>query len=489
MTNDNISRRKFLKSSIYAGMALSVPLTSCHLQTAKRSTQTPKDKPNLIVILSDDQGYADVGCYGAKGFTTPVLDRMTREGVRFTTFYAAPWCSPSRASLLTGCHYQRVGVTCPLNDPAIGLHPGEITIAEHLKEQGYATALIGKWHLGLHESMSPIAQGFDYFSGIPLSHIRHGKTEHTDGPTAYYRRQWRRMVPGREDEVEFEPDDALFTQRITKDSLKFIRAKKDKPFFLYMSHAQVHHEVLASKDFKGKSQKGVWGDSVQELDFSVGEVLKTLRKLGIEDDTLVIYVSDNGPQHPDGSAKPLSGLKGDTLEGGLRVPCIMRWPGKIPEGIVCDETASIMDIFPTFARLIGSDMPQDRVIDGKDIWPLMTEAGAKTPHQAYYYYRGSYGEFQKGTDTSATLTGVRSGPWKLHLGKNGKWALYNLETDVGERKDCSKQHPEMREQLEKLLEQARADLGDKGTRGDGARPLGKVSEEEGMRIGKKYRGL
>lgn len=248
-----------------------------------------------------------------------------------------------------------------------------------------------------------------------------------------------------------------------------------------MSHAQVHYEVLASKDFKGKSQKGAWGDSVQELDWSVGEVLKTLHKLGIEENTLVIYASDNGPQHPDGSAKPFSGRKGDTLEGGLRVPCIMRWPGKIPEGIVCDETASIMDIFPTFARLIDSNMPKDRVIDGKDIWQLMTEAGAKTPHQAYYYYRGSYGEFQEGNDISATLTGVRFGQWKLHLARNGKWGLYNLATDVGESKDCSKQHPEIREQLEKLLDQARADLGDKGTRGAGTRPLGRISKKEGLR--------
>jgi len=447
------------------------------------------DKPNLIIILSDDQGYADVGCYGAQGFKTPVLDQMSNEGVRFTSFYAAPWCSPARASLMTGCHYQRVGVTCPLNSPGIGLDADEITIAEHLKAAGYATALIGKWHLGLHESMSPIAQGFDYFSGIPLSQIRHGNTEHTDGPTAYYRRQWRKMVAGKEDEVEFNPDDTLFTQRITRESLDFIRANKDKPFFLYMSHAQVHYEVLASKEFRGKSQMGVWGDSVQELDWSVGEVLNTLRKLGIEDDTLVIYLSDNGPQHPDGSAKPLRGRKGDTREGGLRVPCIMRWPGKIPGGIVCDETASIMDIFPTFAQLIGSHMPTDRVIDGKNIWPLMTEVDAKTPHQAYYYYKGSYGKFQKGNDTSATLTGVRSGPWKLHLGKNKNWAMYNLETDIGEKKDCSEQHRQVRQRLEKLLDEARADLGDNGSRGAAARPLGKISKEEGQRISKKYRGL
>jgi len=447
------------------------------------------DKPNLIVILSDDQGYADVGCYGAQGFKTPVIDKMAEEGVRFTSFYAAPWCSPSRASLMTGSHYQRVGVTCPINHPQIGLHPDEVTIAEHLKADGYATALIGKWHLGLHESMSPIAQGFDYFSGIPLSHIRQSKTEHTDGPKAYYRRQWRTMQPGKKDVVEYNSDETLFTQRITNESLEFIRANRDKSFFLFMSHAQVHYEVLASKDFKGKSNKGVWGDAIQELDFSVGQILKTLRKLGIEDNTLVIFLSDNGPQHADGSAKPFRGLKGNTLEGGLRVPCVMRWPGKIPEGIVCDETASIMDIFPTFARLTGGDMPKGRVIDGKDIWPLMTKRNAKTPHKAYYYYRGNYGKFQKGDDASATLAGVRSGPWKLHLGSDGKWSLYHLKTDVSENKDCSKQYPRVRQRLEKLLDKAGEDLGDKGKKGSGARPLGKISKEEGLRIGRKYRGV
>ncbi len=458
---------------------------ACVAQAASKKT----DKPNLIVILSDDQGYADVGCYGAKDFKTPVLNKMAKEGVQFASFYAAPWCSPSRASLMTGCHYQRVGVTCPINHPEIGLRGDEITMAEQLKDEGYATALIGKWHLGLHESMMPVAQGFDTFSGIPLSHIRQSKTEHTDGPEAYYRRQWRTMAAGKEDEVEFNSDETLFTQRITHESLDFIKANKDKPFFLLMSHAQVHYEVLASKDFQGKSNKGAWGDAIQELDFSVGEVLKTLRKLGIEEDTLVIYVSDNGPQHVDGSAKPFSGRKGATLEGGLRVPCIMRWPGQIPEGIVCDQTASIMDIFPTFARRLGSDMPKDRVIDGKDIWPLMTDANAKTPHKAYYYYRGSYGEFQTGDDTSATLTGVRSGPWKLHLGRDGTWSMYNLKTDVGETEDCSQQHRYVRQRLEKLLDQARADLGDKGIRGINARSLGKVSEKEGHRIGRKYRGL
>jgi arylsulfatase A-like enzyme len=281
--------------------------------------------------------------------------------------------------------------------------------------------------------------------------------------------------------VEFDPDDTLFTQRITKESLEFIGANKDRPFFLYMSQAQVHREVLASREFQGKSDYGVWGDAVQELDWSVGEVLKTLRELGIDENTLVIYVSDNGPTIQEkGSALPLKGNKGSTWEGGLRVPCIMRWPGKIPAGIECDETASIMDIFPTFAKLIGTSMPPNRMIDGKDIWPLMTQAGAVTPHSAYYYYL-KFG-----------LMGVRSGPWKLHNSSrqgNAEWKLYNLETDIGETTDVSAENPEVLVRLEKLLGQARADMGDKGKKGSGARPLGKVSTEEGEQVKKKFRGL
>jgi arylsulfatase A-like enzyme len=435
------------------------------------------EKPNLIVILADDQGYADVGCYGAKGFKTPEVDRMAEQGVRFTSFYAAPWCSPARASLMTGTHHHRIGINRPLNGPAVGLHPDEITVAEHLKEEGYATALIGKWHLGLHESMSPVAQGFDLFSGIPLSHIRHGQTEHTDGPKAYCGRQWRRMAPGKDDEVEFDPDDTLFTQRITRESLEFISAHKDKPFFLFMSHAQVHREVLASKKFEGKSDYGVWGDAVQELDWSVGEVLKTLRELGIDEKTLVIYVSDNGPSpHEVGSAGPLKGKKGSTWEGGLRVPCIMRWPGKIPAGLECDEVASIMDIFPTFAKRIGTAMPAGRVIDGRDIWPMITgREGAKSPHEEYFYC------------SNKGLQGVRSGPWKLHL-VGGKAELFNLEDDIGEATDVSAKHPGQVKRLQELMEEARADMGAKPGGGANSRPLGTVSDEEGKRISKKFLG-
>lgn len=433
------------------------------------------EKPNLVVILADDQGYADVGCYGARRFKTPELDRMADQGIRFTDFYAAPWCSPARASFLTGTHFHRIGIVQPLNGPAVGLHPDEITLAEHLKVEGYTTALIGKWHLGLHETMSPIAQGFDFFSGIPLSHIRHGETEHTDGPTAYCGRQWRRMAPGSKDEVEFDPDDTLFTRRITRESVDFIRSNREKPFFLFMSHAQVHREVLASDRFRGTSDYGVWGDAVQELDWSVGEVLETLRDLGIDERTLVVYLSDNGPSpHEVGSARPLKGKKGSTWEGGSRVPCIMRWPGKIPAGIECGEVASIMDLLPTFAGRIGVAMPSDRVIDGKDIWPLMTgRKGAVSPHEAYFYC------------SKNGLQGVRSGAWKLHL-DDGRTELFHLERDVGETTDLSGEYPGIVRRLQELMEQARADMGDQAGGGANSRPLGTISDDEARRIRREF---
>ncbi len=443
---------------------------------SKNSSTDINPKPNLIVILTDDQGYSDVGCYGAKGFSTPNLDQMAERGIRFTDFYAAPTCSPARASLLTGTYANRIGINRPLNGPDIGLHPDEITIAEKLKEEGYATALVGKWHLGIPDEMSPVAQGFDYFSGIPLSHIRKGRTEHTHGPEAYYNRQWKTMGVGIETEVEYAPDETLFTQRSTAESLKFIKENHKQPFFLYLAHPQVHREVLSSEAFKGRSEVGRYGDSVEELDWSVGKILNLLKYLKIEKNTLVVFASDNGPWlnqgDESGSAIPLRGGKFSTWEGGVRVPCIMQWPGKIPTGTVSSEVAGMMDIFPTFMKHIGAKMPSDRVIDGKDIWPLITgQKDVKPPHNKFYYYNLGY------------LKGVRSGKWKLHRSDNN-WALFDLENDISESIDVSKDNPEVLARLHKYLEEARIDMGDKYekvngmmmTEGENSRPLGRLSE-------------
>lgn len=428
------------------------------LSVAAATTAHATEKPNLVIILSDDQGYADLGCYGAKDFATPNIDRMAEEGVRFTDFYAGPICSPCRASLLTGCYAQRVSIFVPENTANWGLHPDEITLAEHLRKEGYATALIGKWHLGLPDTMMPTAQGFDYFSGLPLSHIRHGATRQTAGEHAFYTRQWKRMGKGIESEVEYAPDEVQFTKRCTGEAVHFIEQNKDRPFFLFLAQPQVHKEVLASEAFAGWSKRGRYGDACEELDWSVGEVLGTLKKLGLDEKTLVMYASDNGAWlgmgDQSGTNTPLRGGKFSTFEGGIRVPCIMRWPGKIPAGTVCREVASVMDVFPTFAKLIGTSMPQDRVTDGKDIWPLMTaQPGASSPHETYYYH------------FMGNLSGVRCGKWKYAdiRGVNQKdpqWKLYDLENDIGETTDVSKDHPKVVARMKSLLDDAREDMGD-----------------------------
>lgn len=455
---------------VVKAIILVITLSSCGKNRNSSSESTLINKPNLIVILTDDQGYSDIGCFGAKGFKTPNLDQMAKGGVRFTDFYSAPTCSPARGSLLTGSYAQRIGIKVPLNGPDIGLHPDEVTIAESLKENGYTTALVGKWHLGLSDKMSPGAQGFDYFSGIPLSHIRDGITEHTDGPKAYYKRQWKKMGAGIKTEIEYAPDETLFTQRCTEEAIQFLKENYTSPFFLYLSHPQVHKEVLSSEEFKGRTEIGRYGDSIEELDWSVGEILKTLQSLEIDKNTLVVFTSDNGPWlnegDQSGTARPLRGGKFSTWEGGIRVPCIMRWPGKIPSGIESSEVVSIMDIYPTFMKQIVAKMPTDRVIDGKDIWPLMSgQKDAKSPHDAFYYYR------------RGQLEGVRSGKWKLHKSEQS-WALYDLENDIGERSDVSKSNPEVFARLQELLEGARMDMGDSymSIKGENVRPLGQLSK-------------
>ncbi len=361
--------------------------------------------PNFVIIFTDDQGYGDVGVYGATSFRTPNLDRMAAEGVRFTDFYvAAPVCTPSRAALLTGSHPVRVGlghrVLFPYSDT--GLHSDEITIAEILKERGYATGIIGKWHLGHHRKFLPTSQGFDHYFGIPYSN---------DMGNHNYRREKMISPPlpilRNEARVEQHPDQAQLTRRYTREAVRFIRDHKDEPFFLYLPHSMPHRPLAASARFQGRSALGLYGDVIEEIDWSVGEVLEALREAGIDEHTLVIFTTDNGATiqpwprrgYRSGSNGPLRGGKNTTWEGGMRVPCIMRWPGKIPAGRVQTELATAMDFLPTAANLAGAAMPTDRVLDGKDIWPLMSmQAGAETPHEAFSFYRDE------------RLQAVRSGP-------------------------------------------------------------------------------
>ena len=443
-----INRREFIQALGLGAAALTVP--GC----AKPTTR----KPNFVIIFTDDQGYADVGCFGAEGFETPHLDRMAAEGAKFTDFYsAAPVCTPARAALLTGCYSMRVSIPRVLFPrDNIGLNPDEITIADVLKTRGYATCCIGKWHLGHLPEFLPTRQGFDYYFGLPYSNDM--------SPLP--------LIEG-EETIELKPDQSQLTRRYTEKAVEFIKKNKDRPFFLYLPHTMPHVPLYVSDKFKGKSKQGLYGDVIMEIDWSVGEILETIKQLGIDEKTLVIFTSDNGPwlskgKH-GGSSKPLRDGKFATYEGGMREPCIMRWPGKIPAGAVCSEIATTMDFLPTFAKLAGAKVPTDRIIDGKDISALMTDPKAKTPYKALFYY------------FETQLGAVRSGQWKLILKrKRGKKmipaALYNLEQDIGEQNDVSAQHPAIVQRLAALADKIREDIGDSvtGVTGKNVRPHGRV---------------
>lgn len=405
--------------------------------------------PNVIIIFTDDQGYGDLGCYGSPLIRTPHLDRMAREGRRFTSFYSAnSVCSPSRAALLTGCYPTRVSVPDVLwPNSSHGLHPDEITIADLLKERGYATTCIGKWHLGDKPHMLPTRQGFDSYFGIPFSNDMFidpgmnlaGDILLREGMTVERIRKEKPQddwVPLMRDEevVEYPCDQTTLTRRYTEEAVKFIRANRSKPFFIYLPHTMPHIPLFASDKFKGTSERGLYGDVIEEIDWGVGEILNVLKELELDERTLVIFTSDNGPwdlsDGRGGSAGPLRGYKFETYEGGMRVPCIMRWPGKIPANTVSFEVAGTIDLLPTIARLAGAGVPDDRVIDGKDIWPLMSgTADARTPHDAYFYYQGNQ------------LEAVRSGNWKLR--RVGAAELQSVQEKASQLKDLAPKHREL----------------------------------------------
>ncbi|MDA1314880.1 MAG: sulfatase [Acidobacteria bacterium] len=435
--------------------------------------------PNVVIVFADDQGYGDVGVYGAKEFRTPNLDRMASEGVRFTSFYvAAPVCTPSRAALLTGSHPVRVGLGNRVLFPysTTGLHPNEVTVAEILRSRGYATGIVGKWHLGHHTKFLPTRQGFDTYFGIPYSNDmgnhRYARENFVAPPLPILRD---------EEIIEQQPDQTQLTRRYTEEAIRFIRDNKDRPFFLYLPHSMPHWPLAASERFAGHSKLGIYGDAIEELDWSVGEILKTLGELGIDRRTLVIFTSDNGATlapwqrrgYRPGSNGPLRAGKNTTWEGGMRVPAIMRWPGRIPAGLVQDELATAMDILPTIAKLTGAEAPRGRILDGKNIWPLMSgEAGARTPHEAFHYYRDE------------RLQAVRSGPWKLHVYRP-EWGdgagdhqalLFNLDEDIGENVDVAGANADVVTRLLALAEKAREDLGDAATgrQGRNVRPVGRL---------------
>ena len=463
MHDRNFSRRGFIKTLGFGAAAMAAP----GLLRGQAAKAAPA-KPNFIIIYCDDLGYGDIGCFGSKKHRTPNVDRMAAEGTRMTSFYVTSGvCTPSRSSLMTGCYPRRVNmhqdargawVLFPVS--AKGLHNDEITIAEVLKAAGYATACVGKWHLGDQPQFLPTRQGFDFYYGIPYSND-----------------MTRKGIPlpmlRNEKVIEAPVDQSTVTQRYTKEVIGFIEANKDKPFFVYLPHTMPHNPVNSSPAFKGKSANKGYGDCVEEIDWSAGEILKALKRLGLDDNTLVLFTSDNGAASRWGGGNaPLSGFKGTTMEGGMRVPCVVRWPGKVPAGKTCDELAITMDLLPTFAKLAGAKPPGDRIIDGRDIWPLLSgAAGARTPHEAFYYYYRDQ------------LQAVRSGKWKLHLprtdkkgGQTSKLAtkLFDLDADIAEANDRAAENPDVVKRLLALADKARADLGDRDKPGANQRPAGMV---------------
>ncbi len=424
--------------------------------------------PNVVLVFTDDQGYADVGCYGAQGFQTPYLDRMASEGVRFTDFYVAqPICGASRAALLTGCYPNRIGLTgAPDHNARHGIHENEVTLAELMKSQGYATAIYGKWHLGHLPPFLPTRHGFDDYFGLPYSNDMW--PFHPERPEDYPDLP---LLEG-ETTVGFNPDMNRLTTWYTERAVRFIESNHDRPFFLYLSHSMAHVPLGVSERFRGRSEQGLYGAVMMELDWSMGEILQTLKRLQLDEQTLVIFTSDNGPwvSYGDhsGSALPLREAKGTTWEGGVRVPCIMRGPGRIPPGTICSQPAMTIDIFPTIAALIGAELPE-HPLDGLNIWPLMHgESRSISPHEALYFYYGS------------TLEAVRCGRWKLHFphsyrtlsGRGGgsegipvlydraetDWALYDLHEDIGETTNLIASFPDVAARLRDLAEKFDQDL-------------------------------
>ncbi len=487
------------KGSRYARFGFVAALLSVWMAAtaATPPATTRAGTPNVIVILADDLGYGDLGSYGGKRIRTPNLDRLAAEGMRFTSFYAQPVCGPSRAALMTGSYPLRVAKRKNVVEHHPRLHAQEITIAEILKTRGYATAAFGKWDLAGHTQKAsayeldllPTHQGFDEFFGTPSSNdstvnlLRGTKVE------------------------ENNADMSTLTQRYTDAAIAFVRRSKDRPFFVYLAHSMPHTRVAASPAFAGKSAAGLYGDAVEEVDAHFGRLWEALRAEGLDESTYIIFTSDNGPWYLDrhlaapddartrgpqgqlkypfnqrdergahyGSAAPLRGAKASSWEGGFRVPCIVRAPGRVPAGATSNELVTTLDLLPTLAQLAGATAPADRIIDGRDIGPLLHgTVGASSPTEAFYYY------------AHTRLEAVRSGRWKLHLSRpeNKPWSvfgapaetaalaeplLFDLAADIGERNNIAAQNPQVVARLLALAEKARADIGDFDRVGAGAR--------------------
>jgi arylsulfatase A len=470
--------------SFYLGVFALLAFSSHGPAQAPGSTDAG-NKPNIIIILVDDMGYGDIGCYGSSLNHTPNCDRMAKEGMKLTSFYAAPVCTPSRASLLTGCYAKRVSLPEVIGPAAhLGLSAKEHTIAELLKDQGYATECIGKWHVGDQPEFLPIHRGFDHYLGFPYSNDMGGEWDGSPTappphlpplPLVRDGTVIATMNGNKQDKIE---------QIYTDEAVKFVRENKDHPFFLYLAHTAVHTPLHPGAAFRGKSGNGLYGDWIQEMDASTGTILDTLRELKLEKNTVIILTSDNGPGliqgQNGGTAGPLRGGKGGTYEGGMREPTIAWWPGHIAAGTSSDAVTGEIDLLPTLVKLAGGTVPTDNKIDGCDIMPLLLGQAKESPRGIQYYFNGNQ------------LKALRLGPWKLAISAQREQnrpagtpqtppsqppfpKLYNLDHDIGETTDVAAQHPEVVASFQPYLSQMNADLGTHG-KGPGVRPPGFVQD-------------
>ena len=484
---------------LFSWIILSVSLMMV-TQSIKGAAPDKNGSPNIILIYADDMGYGDLNSFGATQYQTPNFDKLASQGMRFTNFYVScAVCSASRAALLTGCYANRVGISGALNPLAmVGLNPDEETIAEVLKKRNYKTAAIGKWHLGHHREFLPLQQGFDEFLGLPYSNdmwpVYYDGTRNI--PPAYKRKLKYPELPliknnDKIRELKTMKDQDELTTIYTEAAIDFITRNKNNPFFLYLAHSMPHVPLAVSNKFKGKSKQGLYGDVMMEIDWSLGEIEKALDKYDLTDNTLIIFISDNGPWlsfgNHAGSAGGLREGKGTSFEGGQRVPALMKWPGVIPPGTVCNKIAATMDILPTLAAIADAPLPEKK-IDGVNILPLMGNVSNANPRNVLYYY---YGKNQ--------LEAVRQDNWKLVFphkhrsyedvvpgtgGLPGKYntkttqlELYNLRRDPGERYNIILAHPDIVKRLKKIAEKARNDLGDSltGNPGKNRREPGRVN--------------
>lgn len=493
------STRKTLKTigGVTTSTGLLAAATGCMSTTPETSIGTPAparavDKPNIVIIFTDDQGYADLGCFGSENIKTPHIDRMAEEGCRFTSFMVgSSVCTPSRAALLTGCYPKSVGMHKGVLHPddTIGLSPDEYTIADHLKAQGYATACFGKWHLGHHKETLPLRQGFDEYYGIPYSNdMNHpDKTRKLRGGTLLWSEdkdvlwtdqntavtQWNTPMVEGETIIEVPTDQRTITRRYTDRAIDFIRRNETKnqkqgtrnPFFIYLPHSMPHVPLYVPEDAYDPNPRNAYKCVIEHMDAEVGRLLDTLRETGLEKNTYVIFTSDNGPWiwlgHHAGSAKPLRGCKGETWEGGMRVPCVMWAPGRIPAGIECDQLTTTLDLLPTIATLTGSELPKDRRVDGVDISGLLKDPTSKSPRDEFVYYNKRGG-----------VECIRQGKWKLRRRKfrvkrgqplpenppEYNFWLSDLSTDIGEETNLADTNPELVKRLNQRMEELDAEV-------------------------------